>query len=84
MREPNYITLFVDATIKATFCHYGIWQDQKITVNGLINISPKNLLQLDKKLIEDYGKIVYAGHEYEVNEVRYEITFTSINRVYEH
>jgi hypothetical protein len=81
MSQPNYITLFVDATINAGFFYYGEWKQQDIKVNGLIKIDESDLFELNNKLIKDYGDVTFRGHSYKLDEVQYNVDYRSINRV---
>lgn len=79
--NPNFLTLFVDATIEASYHYYGQRKKKTITVNGLVEIRPTDRFQLNKKLIEDYGRIVEGGVQYETIDVAYDVNYKTINRI---
>jgi hypothetical protein len=80
--NPNFITLFVDATIEARYYLYAQRKKKTITINGFVQIRPSDLLQLNVKLIEDYGRIIEGSFEYETVDVNYDVSYKTINRVY--
>lgn len=73
--------IFIDAEITASFINYGDGKEKVISINGLFQFDEVDLLNFDKKIIERFGKIKYAGHKYEEKNVRYSIKYKSVNRV---
>ncbi len=75
--------LFIDATITATYFHYGETKTKEIVVNGLESVDKGSVLkcELNEFLITKYGAISHGTQTWERDKVDYEIKYRTVTTI---